>query len=275
MYKLIASDVDGTLMGEDLVIHPDNRAAISAAVDAGVAFVLCSGRSHKSLRQLHDDLGLPTKNAYIISFNGGAVYSVEQEAVVHEEHPQFDAVLGAIRLFNNRPRKGEIEIFVYRDSDNILTEHGSTTAENYSKISQTEIHFTHDVQGDTEAAGHAVKVVFIGWREPLEAFRRELIMELGDAAEVFFSSEYLLEIGSPRASKGIALQWLCEKLGIDVAETMAMGDNYNDLTMLETAGMGVAVANGVDAAKAIAGHVTQKNAEQGAVAEAIQKFVLN
>ncbi|MCL2234957.1 MAG: Cof-type HAD-IIB family hydrolase [Defluviitaleaceae bacterium] len=274
MYKLIASDVDGTLMGEDLVIHPDNRAAIAEAVARGVTFVLCSGRSYKSLRKLHSELELPRENAYIISFNGGAVYSVEQEAVVHEEHPPFYAVIRAVELFKSRSRKGEIEVFVYNDSDNVITEHGSTTAENYSKISQTEMKFTDDVLGDTRKRGRAVKVVFIGWREPLEIFRKELVAELGDTAEVFFSSEYLLEIGSPRASKGVALQWLCGKLGINIAETIAIGDNYNDLTMIEGAGLGVATANGVEPAKAIAKYITQKTAEEGAVAEVIRKFVL-
>ena len=274
VYKLIASDVDGTLMGEDLVIHPDNYKAITSAVEKGFTFVLCSGRSHKSLRKLHDDLGLPTENAYIISFNGGTVYSVEQEAVVHEEHTPFDVAMRAINLFKSRCRKDEIEAFVYNDPDNIATEHGSKTAENYSKISQTEIRFVDNIQRDTEESARVVKVVFIGRREPLEVFRKELMAELGDDAEIFFSSEYLLEIGSPKASKGIALGWLCDKLGIDISQTIAMGDNYNDLTMIETAGMGVAVANSVDELKETANHITEKTAEQGAVAEVINKFIL-
>lgn len=274
MYKLIASDVDGTLMGEDLIIHQDNHKAISTAVEKGVVFVLCSGRSHKSLRKLHSDLGLPTENAYIISFNGGAVYSVEQEAVVHEEHTPFHVALKAIRLFKSICRKDQIEAFVYNDSDSIATEYGSKTAENYSKISQTKIRFVDNIQKDIEDSGQVIKVVFIGWREPLEIFRKELLAELDDKAEVFFSSEYLLEIGSKKASKGAALGWLCHKLGMDISQTIAIGDNYNDLTMIKAAGMGVTVANGVDELKEIANHITEKTAQQGAVAEVIDKFII-
>ncbi|MCL2753256.1 MAG: Cof-type HAD-IIB family hydrolase [Defluviitaleaceae bacterium] len=271
MYKLIASDVDGTLLAHYLTMHPDNKPAIAKALQKGVLFCLCSGRSYKSLKTIHSMLELP-KNGYIIAFNGGVVYDVQSETVIYEEFLGLTLGIEVIKFFKSRPR--EAEMFVYVDFESVLVEEHTNATDAYSKISEISMKAYDDIVSEAARSGNIIKIIFMAQNSVLQKLKCELDNEFGKVADISFSSEYLLEVGSISCSKGNALQWLCNKLNIDIAHTIAMGDNYNDISMIKTAGLGIAVANAVHDLKFMAGYTTEKTSAEGAVAEAIGKFVL-
>ena len=90
-----------------------------------------------------------------------------------------------------------------------------------------------------------------------------------------FSSNRYMEINASGINKGFAIKWLCNYLKIDIKNSMAIGDNYNDYTMIKEAGIGVVVNNAMDDVKQIANYICEKKCEEGGVKEALEKFILN
>jgi len=270
LYKLIASDVDGTLLGLDFTLHPNNKPAIANALQKGVLFCLCSGRSYKSLKTIHEILELP-RDGYIIAFNGGVVYDVQADSVIYEEFLGLSLGLEVIEIFKRKPR--EAEMFIYVDFESVLVEEHTQLTDVYAKISEIDMTESMDIVVGIRKWGNAIKIIFMAQNNVLQKLQIELADILGGKVDISFSSEYLLEVGSINCSKGNALKWLCDKLNIDLSQTITIGDNYNDITMIKVAGLGVAVYNAVDGLKSIAGYITEKTSAQGAVAEVIEKFV--
>ena len=117
-------------------------------------------------------------------------------------------------------------------------------------------------------------VINLNQREPLIRLAETLNTELPDLIDCFFSSIDYLEIVPKGLNKGNAVRNMCRMLGIDLADTIAVGDEENDLTMIEAAGVGVAMANGIPAAKALADYVTTRDNNHDGIAEVVEKFML-
>ncbi|MCL2574850.1 MAG: Cof-type HAD-IIB family hydrolase [Defluviitaleaceae bacterium] len=273
MYKLIASDVDGTLLSLDYRMNPANKTAIAKAVQNGIFFVLCSGRSYKSLKNIYKELQLP-QDGYIISFNGGFIYDVKNDDVIYEEFLGLPLGLEAIKIYQNRKQK-DIEMLIYTDYETVIAEEITNITDAYTSVSEISVLKSDDIIADAKQACNVIKIIFMAHNHVLQDFRKDIELVLGGKTDITFSTEFMLEIGSINCSKGIALAWLCDRLNIDLAQTIAIGDNYNDLPMINVAGLGVAVANAVDDLKQAAGYITEKTSAQGAIAEVIERLCLS
>ena len=121
-----------------------------------------------------------------------------------------------------------------------------------------------------------VKALLIDYRrrEPLEAMERWLQTEMAGQADCFFSSPFFLEVVPVGTNKGAAVRELCRRLGIDIQNAVAAGDENNDVSMIRAAGVGVAMANSVQAAKDAADYVTQRDNNHDGIEEVIRKFLL-
>ena len=273
MYKLIVCDVDGTLLDHSFDFNQADKTAIAMAQEKGVKIALCSGRSHKSLKDFAKSLGINAQNNYIIGFNGGLIYDMQTEKVVLETTLDKQAAIEIVRCYLNTRR--EIEIAIYMDGENLLFEKGSKYLRKYQETSKADVAETTDILAATKNLPSLSKILFIGENHDLKAFEDELYLAGIKNASIFFTAHYLLQAGPETSSKGSGLKWLCDKLGFSTSQTIAIGDNYNDLSMIEAAGLGVAVSNAVSAAKDIANYITQNSCTTGAVAETINKFVLS
>jgi Cof subfamily protein (haloacid dehalogenase superfamily) len=272
LYKLIACDVDGTLLDSSFTATNIDKDAIARAQDKGIIFSLCSGRSYKSLKTIAQDLGVRSKGNYIVGFNGGVVYDFENLCILKQDYLDKNAGIRAMEIFKEAARN--IEIVVYVDAEHILYEKGAEYAPTYQETSKCDWQDVEDIIEAVRNLDTLAKVIFLGENSDLKRSDQELADKLGEKTCTLFTAEYMVEVTPTASTKAGGVKWLCQKHGIDISEVICIGDNYNDISMIKAAGLGVAVANAVDAAKEVADYVTKNDCANGAVAEVISKFVL-
>ena len=270
MYKLVSIDVDGTLLDNNFKIHKSNEIAIKRALDMGVRVILNSGRSYKSLAKISESLGI---RDYVIAFNGSIVYDLAKKECIKQDEMDSNIAIEALAKIEESGIYAEP--IVYKESDSVIMKYDSVHMRKYIEVSLIKADFRHDIIAAVkELPGSLNKLILIGETENLIKLRQILAGEFVGRANILFSASYMLEIMPPLASKAKGLDWLAQKLGIQAEEIITIGDNYNDLSMIEYAGMGCAVGNAVRELKKAADYVTQRSAGEGAVAEVIERFVL-
>lgn len=273
MYRLIACDLDETLLDDNGDVPPRVRDAVTAARKRGARFVLATGRPYVSTHRTLDQLGiLDAEDEYVISFNGGVI---TENA---DERPLTSCELDpnvAEALYERGIAQGLCmhvytldTVYVY----NYLPEE-RTYIEGRMCILETDeptLSFLRD-KGEP-----IVKLLYMSFdARLLHALEHELAdIGVTQGLDVCYSSNRYLEFNAPGVNKGAGLLELARRLGIPQSETMAIGDNSNDVPMIRAAGLGVAVANATDEAKASAGYVCHAGNNAGAVAEALERFVL-
>lgn len=269
MYRIIASDLDETLISRDRSISKENVAAIKRAVAAGVKFVLATGRGYNTVRGTLQELGLHEKpGQYVISYNGGAITENKGEKLLYFQGITFEE---ADALYRRGLTYSHICIHVYT-KDHVWVRNFYPEEEKYLANRQpcTEI-FSDDI--DFLKNEPIVKVIYMNTDYD---YLMRIEKEIGDITEdldISYSSNRYMEINRKGVSKGEGLKRLCSIIGIDLKDAMAIGDNYNDLSMIRAAGMGVGVANVVEAMKKDCGYVTKADCDHSAVAEAINRFI--
>lgn len=274
MYRLIACDLDETLLDSAHQIPERVRRAISAARERGARFVPATGRPFESVDGTLAELGLlGERGEYVISFNGGVITENSDDA-----HPLTTCSLApdvAERLYEEGIARG-LCIHVYTLERVYLYNYWPAERayiEGRMNIVETREPTLDFVERDGEVV---VKLLFMSLdMDELRRTERELAASgLTDGLDVVYSSNRYLEFNAPGINKGAGLLALAERLGIAPEETMAIGDNSNDVPMIRAAGLGVAVANASDEARAAAGYVCAADNDAGGVAEAIERFVL-
>ncbi|MFP4431040.1 MAG: HAD family hydrolase [Spirochaetaceae bacterium] len=291
MYRLLATDVDDTILAPDGSLPRINHDALLDLHHRGIVVVLSSGRPTISLRQMAYQIGDPDDTEYLISFNGARVTSAVSDTVVYERVLSQEAVLRVMEYA--RPRGLFVQGY---EPEGFLVEYEDPRAEAYAASAKMSYRVVPDL---AEALPNgSAKLLIIHDEEkipPHQVALEELAREpapggapgnapgnaaagskagvLTDPAWVTTrSKKHYLEIVAPGVSKGTALRVLAEKLGIPIEETIAAGDSTNDREMLEAAGLGVAVANAREELKAVADVVLDRNAEEGSIAEIAERF---
>lgn len=266
--ELVAIDMDGTLLDPAHKLTPRVKQAIARARALGVRIVLTSGRPVPGLAPFLHELGIDGDDDYCIACNGGLVQRIGPRETVVEYPLSFDdfvyceqvareigvhfQALDATRMYT--PNQ-DISIYTVADS------HLSRMPLSYRRVA------------DMDPGMSFIKLMMIDEPDVLDAAIARLPAALTGRFAVLKSAPFFLEVFDHRAGKGQSLQKLAEHLGIDRANVMAIGDQENDLTMLQYAGTSVAMGNAIDAVKAVARFETATNADEG-VAKAIERFVL-
>ena len=251
--KLLALDLDGTLFTKDKQVTAENRAALKSAEAEGVHVVITTGRPLPAITHILEDLGLLDDKHYSVTFNGGLVQRNNGDILIKKEMSRED-LKQIYAVFE--PLGLPMDVI----SDGIV--YGVPSKGNHSLYRQANPTLTFvDVESIDDIPENIVynKVVTVCE----EAFLDAQIEKLP-----------ILEVMPKGVHKAVGLKLLSDYLTIDKSQVMAMGDEENDLTMLEWAGLGVAMANAVPKAKAVAKAVTTKTNEESGVAEAIHKYIL-
>lgn len=260
--KLIAIDLDDTLLHNDLTISERARTAIRKAVAKGVHVTLATGRMYRSALPFALDLQL---NLPLITYQGALVKYADGREVYHRPIPMQTARELAQFLL---PYEYHVNIYI---ADELYMEKDSPEGRRYVAIAKVPIHLVEHL---TEALMQdPSKMVVIAGSEELDRLALDVRSSFGNSLQITKSKATFLEFAHPQATKGIALAHLANSLGIGAASVMAIGDSPNDLDMIEYAGWGVAMGNAVAEVKKKARYVTKSNDDDG-VAEAIEKLVI-
>ena len=269
MIEIIACDLDETLLGKTGKVSQRNAEVIRQATDKGIHFVIATGRGFCTVQGTLAELGLAERcDEYVISFNGGALTENCGNKLLHYQGICFDK---AAELYN-RGLGYDVCIHVYTKTRVFVKNFVPSEREYLShKMQVIEI----DDDNIDFLRGHdIVKCVYMNEdRGYLEKIAEELLHITGNL-DVSYSSNRYVEFNDKGVTKGSGLIRLAELLDIPIANTMAIGDNANDVAMLKAAGVGVAVANATVEAKAAADYITKVNFYDDAVAEAIESIAL-
>ncbi|WP_313144587.1 sugar-phosphatase [Stenotrophomonas sp.] len=265
---LVAIDMDGTLLDPAHKLTERAKAAIAQARALGVHIVLTSGRPVSGLAPFLHELGIDGDDDYCIACNGGLV----RRLGTGENVAEFPLSFEDFRYCEQVARDIGVH-FQALDGQRLYTPN-----QDISRYTVIDSHLSHVPLSyrrveDMDPSMSFIKLMMIDEPEVLDAAIARLPAELTERFAVLKSAPFFLEVFDHRAGKGPSLQKLAEHLGIDRANVMAIGDQENDLTMLQFAGTSVAMGNAIDAVKAVARFETSANSEDG-VAKAIERFVL-
>lgn len=267
MYKIIALDMDGTLLNEDKVITDKTKAALKKAGDMGVKIVLASGRPIEGLDRYLEELNLVKEDEYVLSYNGCLVQETKTKKIICE----FGLKGKDLQYFYDLSCSLGVNIHAFSPQRGLITPKNSKYTEVEANINQIEINICDfsTVKEDEDI----IKIMFIDEPEILEKAIEALPKELYDKYNIVKSTPFFLEVISKDAGKGVGLKALAQYLNVKQEEVIAVGDAGNDLDMIEYAGLGVAMANASENVKEIANYITDSNNEDGIV-KVIEKFIL-
>ncbi|MCM3732924.1 Cof-type HAD-IIB family hydrolase [Fictibacillus nanhaiensis] len=282
--KLIAIDMDGTLVNKQLKVTKENSKVIKEALNDGHHVVIATGRSYDEARHTLEDaeLHLP-----LICVNGAEIRSKEWEIlssiplqfsqyedikrILDEEDIYYELYTSKGTYTDDREKAYEVM------KDIVITSNPEATDDDVQKAALRRFRLgLVSVVGDFEKLLNQKDIEvykFLAFSSDNAKLKRAFQhLQAVDALAVSSSADNNLEITNSEAQKGVALKRFAKLKGIPLENTMAIGDNYNDVSMLEIAGFPVAMGNAVDDIKEMAAFVTKENDESG-VAFAIQKFL--
>lgn len=268
MYKIIAVDIDGTLVKIGSKELDDvTKETLIKAQEMGIKVVVTTGRPLKGMQKIVDALKIGDYNGYAIGFNGAKIYKMPSGEVVSEEGIDVDILP---------------EIFKFARDNEINC---STYSNEYFYVENPEekyLKFVGGIEGHTIVKRDFLKdpidfkipkILFGGDEAVIKEIEILAKEKFKDKLTIFRSEPFLLELLPPNTDKGMALKKLIEILGYKREDILAFGDGYNDITMLKFAGMGVAMGNASDTVKKCADFVTLTYEENG-VAYGVKKFAL-
>lgn len=265
MYRLVALDVDGTLLDPSHALSSRTQAAVQSAQRRGVVVSLATGKLLASVQPLLRDLGL---GGLHITCNGAALMDAATGAPVTAwtlSHEQIEVALAAIReLAPETPIAWYTTDAIYTDAERGLLD--DTLAAYHEPPVRHVARLDHTLPPP-------LKFLMTGDHAHLLALRDALRERIGGEVTVVRTTSDFVEVMAPGVSKGIALLELAARLGIPREATVAIGDGENDIPLLEAAGLGIAMGNAMPALRARADRHTLSNAEDG-VAHALEQLDL-
>jgi Cof subfamily protein (haloacid dehalogenase superfamily) len=273
-YRMLALDLDGTVLDPEGDLRDGVRDAIAAAAGRGLQVVLCTGRRFRTALPLARRLELSRS---IIVNNGVLVKDVGSGETLHHNYlqPEIHAEVLALLRETGPPM---VYVDAYHERIDLLTERPSEAHEFQREYLDDNTEFCRVV--DDLGAVRRQDVILMSMmadEATLGALRARGERALGNRVRMhsLLNKNYrgqILEFLSPDSGKWSALQTIAAEANIDASEIAAIGDDANDVEMLSRVGLGIAMGNAVEAAKAVADHVAGSNAEDGAI-EAIERIL--
>ena len=265
-YKLLVLDLDGTLTNSQKKITRKTKEALIKVQEIGVKIVLASGRPTYGVVPLANELRLDTFGGYILSFNGGEIIDWETKEILHEKVLEQSV----LPYLYQCAKINELPMVTYQNKY-ILTEYPDDIyVHKEAFLNKMEI---KQVDNLLEYIDFPVaKCMTVGDGEKLVKLELEMNKHLKGSMGVYRSEPFFLELVPKGIDKAQSLSILLRKLGLTREEMIACGDGFNDLSMIQYAGLGVAMANAQEAVKASADFITLSNEEDG-VAHVAERFL--
>lgn len=267
MYKLIAIDMDGTLLSDEKQISPANYEAIQQARENGVKVVLASGRPLVGIKKYLEQLNLVSKEDYAVAFNGAIVQSSKGDEIISKTTLKLQDYKYLYELSK------DLKVNIHALTETTVI---SPKDSKYTRREAEMNGITNEIipVEDVDEATTIVKVMFIDKPELIDEIIDQIPEEVRSKYTIVRSAPFFLEFLHKSVNKGAGVAALAKKLNIKQEEVICIGDAGNDIHMIKYAGLGVAMGNAFPEVKKIANFITKTNEEDG-VAYIINKFILN
>lgn len=267
-YKILALDIDGTLTTSDKIITKETKEAVIRLQENGIKVIIASGRSEYGFRHIVDELEFVKFGSYVMSFNGGRIINCATGEIVYDNPLALTYLpeIYEIAVENN------LGIIGY-ENDCLISGNGIDKYQEYDawackmKLKEVEnfpVYFKKPFN----------KCLLTGEPEHLKEVLDNVRKRFEGRLNIFLSEEFFIEVLPDNVHKAAALESFIHKLGVDRKELICIGDGANDITMIEYAGMGVAMANSNPLLIDKADYVTDSNDNNG-VLKAIKRFFYN
>ncbi len=267
-YQMIVLDLDGTLTNRNKVITPRTKEVLFELKRQGGVIVLASGRPTHGVIPLAEELELHKSGGYILSYNGGRIINCRTGEVVFAKELPVSSNQRIIRM----AKEHGANILTYEDNRIITPDASCEYVVKEAAINKLEVKEIQDMEGYVKFP--VVKFLMLDEGNYLAMVEPKVKAALGRDYSVYRSEPYFLEILPKGIDKAESLKRLLAKLNIKREELIACGDGYNDLTMIQYAGLGVAMDNAVLPVKKAADYVTYSNNDDG-IAHVVEKFMLS
>lgn len=273
--KLIAIDLDGTLLDSNRELSDANKNAIQAAKEKGVQVVLCTGRPLKAMTHLLKEADLMGEEDIAITYNGGLIQKTKTGEIIHEMTLNREESLDIYRLGEKLNLPVNFIDFNYIYEPRYPENVPSIYTKSHPKVPKKNALSVKAIDIDhLEESFESYKIVMSRPAEELDAAIPNIPDDYHERYNIFKSQDFILEVLPKKVDKGFSMRLLGEMLGLDKEEIMGIGDQENDLSLVENAGLGIAMGNAIDQVKEAADYISYSNDENG-VAHVIQKFVLD
>ncbi len=264
--KVIVMDVDGTLLNSQKVISPTTKETLIKAQQLGYKLILASGRPTIGMIHLSSQLNMKTYGGIVVSYNGGQVLDLASNEVLFEQalsYKDTKRILHHVKQFNIFPMVDQGETLFVDDLNAYKLDYEST-------INGFTVSYQPDLEAFIDFAPN--KILTSGDPDYLKEIYEALASPFKDDVNCMFTAPFYVEYTAKGVDKANALKHAFKQLDIEKENIIAFGDAQNDLTMLQLAKIGVAMANAAPEVLAIADHVTKSNDEDG-IAVALKHFI--
>lgn len=264
--KIFFTDLDGTLLNDKKEITPKTREILGKITEAGHYLVFISGRPMMSVMEAREGLPVSDKNLYLIASNGGVIFDAEKKQILKENRLTYEQTEYVLKYCEQQG------VHSHTYTDNAIVSKRQTEELNfYQKTIHMPSIITDNIIESLDKP--PLKCIAISVeKEKLDAIKEGLSDWAKGQVQLMFSNDKLLEMIPISSGKGTALKWLSEYLGVNIENTMAAGDMENDISMLEVAGVGVAMLNGAHKVKEIADIVTPFDNNNDGLVSIIEEF---
>lgn len=267
--KILFTDLDGTLLNSERQIGFYTREILDVWAKAGHKLVLCSGRDINSVKDVKKDLNLNYPGMYLIGYNGGQIWDCEKEETIYK----ISLKPHQIRHIIKEAQAHGIHIQTYTDT-HILAPCDSEELQYYQRVIKTPVIYNPSEKMLAESNACKCLAIKLNGHDELEAFKEALLPWANEEGiTMLYSNPYYLEFFPSTSGKGIAVKKLCELLNINLVFSVAAGDAENDLSMIEAAGMGIAMVNGSDDIKNAATTITEYDNDHDGLAYVLYDMI--
>lgn len=267
--KILFTDLDGTLLDSRKQISPYTREILEQWSRAGHKLALCSGRDVNSVKDVKRYLHLDLPNMYVIGYNGGQIYDCTEDKTIHRVALTLEQTAHILEEAD----KCGVHVHTYTET-NIVSPKEDEELVYYRRVIKTPVIINPNVmdeltQGPCKCIGIELKDA-----DKLENFRLSLLLwAKEEGVSMIYSNPYYLEFFPAASGKGAAVKTLCELLGINPYFSVAAGDAQNDLSMIEAAGMGIAMCNGSEDVRMAATTITAYDNDHDGLAHALVDLI--
>lgn len=267
--RILFTDLDGTLLNDEKKITPGNQAAIDEALENGHIIVITTGRPLVSALIQAERLGLVKKGCYAIAYNGSQIYDIYHKKTIYGRTLSREL---AAPIFAEAAKR-QLYIQTYNAS-HILTEHDGPELQHYTKTILIPYHIIENISDALTEDPYKLIAIDLNNHQKLLDFQKEVLSKYEGTLDTFFSDDAFLEIVPTGISKGFAVRWMCDYLGIPLENSVAAGDAQNDISMVEAACVGAVMCNAFPGIAEHGNYITKADNNHDGVAEIIHRFIL-